>query len=150
MRTLSSALLSAQKLLDKAPIWKVILSRTSQTTRGYDQTRLFRIVQAETPDGDTVELELDNSDAALTSLDFEHYQAVISYGYNTGVTRTAWVANTAYSIDDIVRPVTANGYQYRCSVAGTSHATTEPTWTTSLGVNNTDGSVSWDKYFSAD
>src|SRR3990167_9815697 len=144
MRTLSATLSDAQKLINAPPIWKVVLSRAAQSTRAYDQHRLIKISHRETPSGDTVELVLRNDDLALTSLDFEHYQAVISYGYNTGVTRTAWVANTAYSIDDIVRPVTVNGYQYRCSVAGTSHATTEPTWTTSLGVNNTDNTVTWE------
>src|SRR3990167_5197537 len=116
MRTLSSTLSNAQKLINAPPIWKVVLSRTSQTTRGYDQNRLWKISHTETPSGDTVELLLNNNDGALTTLDFEHYQAVISYGYNTKVSRTAWATGTVYAIDDVRVPTTANGYQYRCSV----------------------------------
>ena len=144
MLTLSSALLAAQKSLNKTPLWKVVLSRSGQTTRGYDSSRIRKISETETPSGDTVEIILNNTDGALTSLDFEHYQVVISFGFHTAASRSAWATNTAYAIDDIRVPVTANGYQYRCSVAGTSHATTEPTWTTSLGVQNTDGTVTWE------
>src|SRR3990170_3498305 len=127
MRSLSATLSSAQAGLDKDPIWKVVLSRSGQTTRGYDRTRIRKISQVETPDGSQAEISLANWDAALTSIDFEHFQAEISFGYATGVTRTAWLALTVYAIDDIIVPVTANGFQYRCSVAGTS-AGAEPTW----------------------
>ena len=55
-----------------------------------------------------------------------------------------WVAATAYSLGDIVEPVTPNGYKYKVTIAGTSHATTEPIWPTS-GVGSTivDGTVTW-------
>src|SRR3990167_5366603 len=144
MRTLSNTLQTAQKELSASPIWKVVLSRTSQTTIGYDQARITKITHTETPEGDTAEAHLDNSDGVLTSLDFEHYQAVISYGYNTGISRSAWVAGSTYAIDAMVRPVTANGYQYRCAVAGTVAGTTEPTWPTDLGVRVADSSVTWE------
>src|SRR3990167_7715595 len=144
MRALSSTLLIAQKELSSSPIWKVVLSRTSQTTIGYDQARITKITHTETPEGDTAEAHLDNSDGVLTSLDFEHYQAVISYGYNTGIARSAWVAGSTYAVDAVVRPVTANGYQYRCAVAGTVDGTTEPTWPTDLGVRVADSSVTWE------
>ena len=144
MRTLSNTLQTAQKELSASPIWKVVLSRTSQTTLGYDQARITKITHTETPEGDTAEIHLDNSDGVLTSLDFEHYQAVISYGYNTGISRSAWVAGSTYAIDAMVRPVTANGYQYRCAVAGTVAGTTEPTWPTDLGVRVADSSVTWE------
>src|SRR3990167_263643 len=136
MRPLSSTLSDAQKLINAPPIWKVVLSRAAQSTRAYDQNRLWKISHTETPSGDTVELVLNNHDGALTSLDFEHYQAIISYGYDTGVSRSAWVAGSTYAIDDMVIPTAANtnGYQYRCSVAGTVAPVTEPTWPTSLGV----------------
>lgn len=41
-----------------------------------------------------------------------------------------WVANTAYSVGDWVRPTAANDYGHvmECTTAGTSHGTTEPTW----------------------
>ena len=54
------------------------------------------------------------------------------------------MANTAYSVEDFVVPTTANGFQYRCTVAGTSHASVEPTWGTVLGVTQTDGTVTWE------
>lgn len=56
---------------------------------------------------------------------------------------SAWVANTAYSLGDIVRPTAANGFLYECVTAGTSHATTEPTWGTTLGAATADNTVSW-------
>ena len=143
MRTLSSTLLAAQKSLSYIPIWKVVLSRTGQTTRGYDKTRVLGITHPENP-GSQTEVILHNADGALTTLNFEHYKMVISYGMATGVARAAWAVNTAYSLDDIRVPTTANGYQYRCSVAGTSHAATEPTWPTDLGVTVTDGTVTWE------
>ena len=144
MRNLSSTLTTASKELSSSPIWKVILSRQSQTTKGYDQARITKITHTETPDGDNAEITLENADGALTALDFEHYQAVISYGYNTGIARSAWVAGSTYAVDAVVRPVTANGYQYRCAVAGTVDGTTEPTWPTDLGVRVADSSVTWE------
>jgi len=144
MRNLSSTLTTASKELSSSPIWKVILSRQSQTTKGYDQARITKITHTETPDGDNAEITLENADGALTALDFEHYQAVISYGYNTGIARSAWVAGSTYAVDAVVRPVTANGYQYRCAVAGTVAGTTEPTWPTDLGVRVADSSVTWE------
>ncbi len=143
MRTLSSTLLAAQKSKSYKPLYKVVLSRTSQTTKGYDSSRSLSISHTETPDSYKADIILYN-DGSLTSLDFENYQTVISYGARTGVARSAWVANTAYAIDDICRPTTANGYQYRCAIAGTSHTTTEPTWPTDLGVRVTDGTVTWE------
>lgn len=56
---------------------------------------------------------------------------------------TAWATGTAYAVGDIIRPTTGNGHLYRCIVAGTSHATTEPTWTTVSGQVNTDNTVTW-------
>lgn len=145
MRTLSSTLTLAQETAANPPIYKVVLSRTSQTTRGYDSGRIIKILRTEEPNSHKRDITLHNVDGALTSLDFEHYQAVISKGYATGVTRTAWAANTAYAIDDIVVPTTANGYQYRCSVAGTSHASTEPTWPTDLGITVVDNTpLTWE------
>ena len=143
MRSLSTTLSNAQKNLSSDPIWKVVLSRTSQTTKGYDNTRIIDIVPTEQPDSYKADIILYN-DGSLTTLDFEHYQVVISYGYNTGATRSAWAVGTVYAIDDIRVPITANGYQYRCSIAGTSHASIEPTWPTDLGVTVTDGTVTWE------
>ncbi len=43
---------------------------------------------------------------------------------------TAWAAATAYVVGDVRRAVADNGHVFRCTAAGTSHATTEPTWVT--------------------
>ena len=53
----------------------------------------------------------------------------------------AWQASTAYSWGAFVWPTTFNGYKYVCTTAGTSHATTEPTWPTTLGQTVTDGTT---------
>ena len=141
MRTLSTTLTAAQKSFTFVPIWKIVLSRSGQTTKGYDKTRVISITQT---DGEGAEIVLNNQGNLVTSIDFEHYQVVVSYGCFTSVSRTAWATGTAYALDDIRVPTTANGYQYRCSVAGTSHATTEPTWPTDLGVTVTDNTVTWE------
>jgi len=57
-----------------------------------------------------------------------------------------WVKDTAYAEDDIVRPTllsTFTGYVYKCTTAGTSHATTEPTWPTSPDDTVVDGTATW-------
>jgi hypothetical protein len=56
----------------------------------------------------------------------------------------ARVAATAYTVRQWVTPSTGPaGYAYECTVAGTSHATVEPTWPTTLGVTVVDGGVTW-------
>jgi hypothetical protein len=64
------------------------------------------------------------------------------------LTDTAWAADTAYSLGDIVIPKGSgqgalNGFRYECTTAGTSHATTEPTWPTVEGETVEDGTVTW-------
>lgn len=56
-----------------------------------------------------------------------------------------WAVATAYVAGDVVRPTTGNAHLYMCAVAGTSHASTEPTWNTVSGKDNTstDNGVVW-------
>ena len=149
MRTLSATLLSAQKDAgvtgaSQEAIWKIVLSRSGQTTRGYDRTRVLQIRWTGVDDSQIAEVLLQNADDALIGIDFEYYQAILYRGYNTGISRSAWVASTVYSVGDVVIPTTANGYQYRCTTAGTSH-TSEPTFPTDLGVTVTEtGGVVWE------
>ncbi len=58
-----------------------------------------------------------------------------------------WTVATSYSLGTIIEPTTDNGYIYKCTTAGTSHATTEPTWPTSINSTVTDNSsVVWTCY----
>ncbi len=43
-----------------------------------------------------------------------------------------WSANTTYSVNDIVIPISRNGHSYKCKTAGTSGAS-EPVWKTGIG-----------------
>ena len=61
---------------------------------------------------------------------------------NLNVANADWQSAHAYTTPTVVRPVTPNGYEYRCSTAGTS-GTPEPTWLTGLGGTQTDGNVVW-------
>jgi hypothetical protein len=62
---------------------------------------------------------------------------------------TAWVANTAYVLGDVRVPTAGkeNGFRYECTIAGTSHATTEPTWPTVEGATIADNTVTWTTRF---
>lgn len=54
----------------------------------------------------------------------------------------AWVANKSYTIGEVVRPSTANGFVYECTTAGTSGAVA-PTFTATEGATVNDGTVVW-------
>ncbi len=54
-----------------------------------------------------------------------------------------WTINTVYTLGDVVKPTTYNSHTYKVTIAGTSHATTEPTWVTTNGATQTDGTVTW-------
>lgn len=56
---------------------------------------------------------------------------------------TAWAASTAYALDAVVVPTVPNGFTYICTTAGTSNATTEPTWPVTLDATVADASVVW-------
>jgi hypothetical protein len=48
---------------------------------------------------------------------------------------------TVYAVGDVVKATSYNSHSYKCTTAGTSHATTEPTWTTTNGNTTTDGTA---------
>lgn len=59
---------------------------------------------------------------------------------------TAWATGTVIAAGALRRPTAAAVGSERvvvCVVAGTTHATTEPTWTTTRGAKNTDNTVTW-------
>ncbi|MFA4826465.1 MAG: hypothetical protein WC593_15045 [Methanoregula sp.] len=68
-------------------------------------------------------------------------------GYVYDILPKAWVAATDYQANIYIRPTTPNGFYYKSQDAGTSHATTEPTWPTAVGgtvVDNPGGSqITW-------
>ncbi|KKM11789.1 hypothetical protein LCGC14_1720640, partial [marine sediment metagenome] len=64
------------------PIWRIVLSRSGQSTQTYTNTRILEIDQSEEEFSQTAVVLLDNSDNALTTIDFEMYKGVISFGYN--------------------------------------------------------------------
>ena len=126
-----------------------MLSRAGETTRGYDSSRILAITHPQVPTAHKTEIVLNNSDKDIysdggaTSINFEHYQAVLSYGMRTGTARTAWAASATHTLDNVRVPTTANGYQYRCAVAGTA-GSAEPSWPTNLGVRVADSAVTWE------
>ncbi len=58
-------------------------------------------------------------------------------------TPPAWVANTAYTAGQYVKATASYNYVYECTTTGTSHASTEPTWPTTVGNTVSDGTVTW-------
>lgn len=56
---------------------------------------------------------------------------------------TQWAVATAYAVNDIVRPTAGNGHVYMCIVAGTSHASVQPTWPTVARQTVVDNTVTW-------
>jgi hypothetical protein len=68
------------------------------------------------------------------------YTAANSWG-------TVWAVGTTYTAGQIVKPTVGNqnGHIYLCQTAGTSHATTEPTWPTTRGATVTDNTVTWEE-----
>lgn len=50
-----------------------------------------------------------------------------------------WVAATAYTLGDVIKPTTYASHAYKCTTAGTSAAVTEPTWGTTNGGTTADG-----------
>ncbi len=149
MITLSGTLQSAQVTLNYRPLWKVVLSRAGETTVGYDNTRIISITHSQAPSSHKADITLNNSDHLIysdggaTSINFENYQVFISEGMRTGIARADWIGTTGYNLNDIRVPTTANGFQYRCAIAGNSGAG-EPTWPTDLGVRVADGTVTWE------
>uniref|UniRef100_A0A6M3IP49 Tail protein n=1 Tax=viral metagenome TaxID=1070528 RepID=A0A6M3IP49_9ZZZZ len=49
--------------------------------------------------------------------------------------------NTNYAVGDVIKPTSYASHSYKCTTAGTSHASVEPTWTTTNGNTTADGTA---------
>ena len=56
---------------------------------------------------------------------------------------TGWATGVTHTLGSIVVPTTPNGYYYECTTAGDTHATTEPTWPTTIGNTVVDNTATW-------
>ena len=78
----------------------------------------------------------------MALVDNAWYVNSVTYG-----TVTAWAAATSYAAGNIRRqlatPAVNSERCFVCIVAGTSHATTEPTWVLTRGGKTTDNTVTW-------
>jgi len=83
MRTLTATLEAEQKKSSYAPLVKIVLTKTGETTRTYTSTRITHIDHIETEDSQTAKVLLHNADQALTDLDLRGFKGVISYGMTT-------------------------------------------------------------------
>ena len=81
MRTLSATLTTNQKAMGNV-LYKLVLSRAGQSTQTYTKTRIHSIGHVEEEFNGNASVLLDNADNALTTIDFERYKGVLSYGYN--------------------------------------------------------------------
>ncbi len=54
-----------------------------------------------------------------------------------------WAVATALSLGASRRPTSPTGYRYQVTTAGTTHASTQPTWPTVIGSTVADGTVVW-------
>lgn len=65
-----------------------------------------------------------------------------------------WKVATAYTVrppfdaalGSVVKPTVFNNRHYKCTVAGTSHATTEPTWPLRIGATVVDNTATWEAF----
>lgn len=95
-------------------------------------------------------------DMSLKTVDYKYEFDISSLGIHRNkphqvllaqqIFRDIWVKDTAYIVGDYVRPTTLakfTGYVYKCTIAGTSHEDTEPTWPTTVGGTVEDGTAIW-------
>ena len=68
--------------------------------------------------------------------------ASLSLGWIADTSLAAAAVSTAYVLNELRRPATANGFIYQVIQAGTSSGTA-PTWPTTVGATVTDGTVVW-------
>lgn len=101
----------------------------------------------------TVSLPVVTSDISITSMpDAVGASDRLQIINTTALSASAWVANTVYATGAIVKRTTGIGSEstaglyFRATTGGTSHATTEPTWDTTVGNTTADNTVVWTTY----
>jgi len=80
MRELSPTLQSAQQAKSINPLIRIELTHGEDNTYTYSKSRIPDINHSEEPYSHKAELLLNNSDGALTDIDLQGFQGVISYG----------------------------------------------------------------------
>lgn len=68
--------------------------------------------------------------------------AGVSVSVVAAASLAAWAGTTAYRVGQVRRPISSNGFIYRCIEAGTSGGS-EPAWPTTVGETISDGTVTW-------
>lgn len=100
-----------------------------------------------TSTGEVGFVEFDNSGVEYLFLsDGTNAYVINTAGTVTQVNQTysAWTAATNYAVGNRVIPTVVNGYYYEVTAdAGSSHATTEPTWPTTIGSTVVDQDITW-------
>lgn len=113
-----------------------------------DDLRLTAHTSAYTP-ADTDDSVADLTNELATGGGYTSGGLAVASESITTTLANAWsvqrAASTAYQVDDVVRPAAANGWLYRCVVAGTT-AVGLPAYPTTLGQTVTDGGVTWEAY----
>ena len=119
-----------------------------EITQGQDWVQGFRckprsdqdVLYLEDTTGYTATMKVRASDASgAEQLSIGTGTGEITVGFTPGKV----ARNTAYGLGQKVVPLALNGYVYEVTVAGTSHASNEPAWPTTLGNTVTDGTVTW-------
>lgn len=119
------------------PTWPTVLGgRVTQNTTTFMAIGSQRLLDTT---GYDARLKVKNTVGGTTYVDATVSNGQIVVGYEP----TKWAINTAYSLGNQRVPTTLNGYVYEVVAAGTSHASTEPTWPTTSGAVVTDGTVTW-------
>lgn len=101
----------------------------------------------------TVSLPVVTADISITSMpDAGDVPTRLQIINSTATGASTWVANTVYATGAIVKRTTGLGSEstaglyFRATTGGTSHATTEPTWDTTVGNTTVDNTVVWTTY----
>lgn len=119
-----------------------------EITQGQDFVMAFRAMPR--TDEDVLYLEDTTGYTATMKVRDANYSGDVQVEASTtlgsiqvGFTPAKVARNTEYGVGQKVVPIALNGFVYEATVAGTTHATNQPTWPTTIGGTVTDGTVTW-------